>query len=76
MNRIIKAPRSRKGETFVEILVAILIIALSAGLFAFMYSTSMEINRSAREQDEAIFEAVSTLEDKIEDDSATSETKK
>ena len=63
--------RSKKGETLVEILVAILIIALSAGLFATMYTASMNINLSAQKQDEAFYEAVSTLEKMKESDKTT-----
>ena len=63
--------RSRRGETLVEILVAILIIALSAGMFAAMYTASMNINLSAQKQDEAFYEAVSTLEKMEESDNTT-----
>ena len=63
--------RSKKGETLVEILVAILIIALSAGLFAVMYTASMNINLSAREQDEAFYAAVGTLEQMEKSDKTT-----
>lgn len=62
MKRIREKLRSKCGETLVGILVAILIIALSAGLFAAMYLTSMKINLSAQEQDELLYEAVGTLE--------------
>ena len=54
--------RSKKGETLVGILVAILIIALSAGLFATMYTASMNIDLSAQKQDKAFYEAVGALE--------------
>lgn len=67
MNYILKKLKSKKGETLVEILVAILIIALSAALFAAMYSASMNINLSARKQDEALYDAVTELENKLGD---------
>ncbi len=63
--------RSKKGETLVGILVAILIIALAAGIFAAMYTASMNINLSAREQDKAFYEAVSTLERMEKSDKTT-----
>lgn len=63
MKRITEKLHSRRGETLVEILVAILIIALSAGLFATMYTASMRINLTAREQDEAFYAAVEDLEE-------------
>ena len=63
--------KSKRGETLVEILVAILIIALFAGMFAAMYTASMNINLSAQKQDEAFYEAVSTLEKMEESDNTT-----
>ena len=71
MKRIREKLRSKCGETLVGILVAILIIALSAGLFATMYTASMNINLSAQKQDEAFYEAVSTLEKMEESDNTT-----
>ncbi len=65
MKNMIKKLKSKSGETLMEILVAILILALSAGLFASMYTASANINRSAREKDEKIYDAVGELEDFI-----------
>lgn len=71
MKFIGKKVASKKGETLVGILIGILIIALSAGLFATMYTASMNINQSAREQDERFYEAVGTLEKMEESDNVT-----
>lgn len=71
MKKIWKKLRSRRGETLVGILVAIFIIAISAALFATMYTASMKINLSAQEQDERFYEAVGTLE-KMENSEDTS----
>ncbi len=71
MKDIRKKLSSRRGETLVGILVAILIIALSAGLFASMYTASMNINISAQKQDKAFYEAVGTLEEMEESDDTT-----
>ena len=71
MKFIGKKLASKRGETLVGILVAILIIALSAGMFAAMYTASMNINLSAQKQDEAFYEAVSTLEKMEESDNTT-----
>lgn len=62
---------SRRGETLAEILVAVLIVALAAGMFAALYSASMDINLTARREDEAFYEAVGNLENMIESDEAT-----
>ena len=65
MKRIATKLTSRKGETLVEILVAVLIVALAAGMFASLYSASMNINLTARNEDEAFYKAVGDLENKI-----------
>lgn len=75
MKRLTKKLRSRKGETLAEILIAILIIALGAALFAAMYTASLNINRSAREEDEKFHAAVDRLEEMIRsNESGTSGT--
>lgn len=64
--RVFNKLKSKKGETLVGILVAVLIIALSAGMFAAMYSAAGNINLSARRRDEKFFESVENLEKNIE----------
>lgn len=71
MKKIIQKFKSKRGETFVGILVAILIVALSAGLFATMYNASMNINLSAQKQDELFYNAVGTLEEMEKSDNTT-----
>lgn len=66
MKHILKKLKSKKGETLAEILIAVLIIALSAGLFATMYTASANINISARKEDEKLFDAVGQLEELME----------
>lgn len=63
--KTLKKLKSKTGETLAEILVAILIIALSAGLFASLYVAAMNINLSAREEDEKLFDSVGKLEENI-----------
>ncbi len=74
MKTIWKKAVSRRGETLAGILVAILIIAVSAALFATMYSASMNINLAARREDEEFYEAVGFLE-KMETAEGTSSSK-
>lgn len=69
---MIKKLKSKSGETLMEILVAILILALSAGLFAALYSAAMQIDVTAREEDDKMFAAVGELEDMIESGSSES----
>lgn len=66
MKRVAKKLQSRRGETLVGILIAVLIIALASGLFAAMYSASMHIDLTAREQDELFYDAVEELEEMID----------
>lgn len=74
MKRLKAKAMSKKGETLAEILIAILIIALAAGLFATMYAASMSINTAARQEDEKFYQAAKELEEKI-DSSDASENK-
>lgn len=73
MKKLFKKIKSKKGETLVEVLVGILIIAFAAALFAGMYSATGNINMIAREQDAALYSAVADLEQKKEDSSAKKE---
>lgn len=65
--------KSKRGETLIEILVSIMIVALSAGMFAAMYNASMQIDRTARQQDELFYEAVGALEE-MKDSEKTEKT--
>ncbi len=57
---------NRRGETLAEILVALLIIALSAAMFATMYFATMNIDLAAQKQDKQFYESVEKLEKMIE----------
>ena len=56
------APRAQRGETLVEVLIALLIVALSTLLLAAMVMTSGSVNIIARQKDEAFYEALSKVE--------------
>ena len=60
--RTVNKLRSRRGETFVEVLVALLIVALATMLLASMVMASGSIDANTREQDEKFYDAVSALE--------------
>lgn len=60
--RTVNKLRSRLGETFVEVLVALLIVALATMLLASMVMASGSIDANTREQDEKFYDAVSALE--------------
>ena len=71
LNRKLK---SKRGESFVEILIAILIVAFGCMLIATMYVSSMNLNIAAAEKDEEFYQAVSQME-QLFDGSETSERK-
>lgn len=68
--RTVNKLRSRLGETFVEVLVALLIVALATMLLASMVMASGSIDANTREQDEKFYDAVSALESGVIDTAA------
>ena len=57
-----RAPRARRGETFIEVLIALLIVVLSTLLLVVMVGASGSIDIAARQQDEKFYEALSEVE--------------
>lgn len=66
--------RARKGETLVEVLVALLVATLATLLLAAMVTASAKVNIAARQKDEAFFKALTQVE--ALDDSLTEESDK
>ncbi len=62
MRKLMNRLRSRAGESFAEVLVALLIVALAALLLAGMYSASSALDKNAMESDKKLYEAVTKLE--------------
>ena len=54
--------KSRSGETLAEVLVAILVVAVSTSLFLGMVAVSVRINRQAVKADARFYRAMSRLE--------------
>ena len=54
--------RSKSGETLAEVLVAILVVAVSASLFLGMVAVAARINRQAVKADARFYKAMSLLE--------------
>ncbi len=69
--KLLKKCKAKRGETLVEILVAILIIALASGLFASMYMAAMNLNLAARKDDDNFYKAVTELEQMVDDGTGT-----
>ena len=63
MKKSVSRLLSRAGESFSEVLVAILIVAMAALLMASMVSASGSIDRAARMEDADFYEAISNVEE-------------
>lgn len=62
MSKLAKKLRTRAGESFAEVLIALLIIALAALLLAGMYSSSAALDKAAMDDDKELYEALTRLE--------------
>ncbi len=62
MRKLSKKLRSRKGEGFAELLVAVLVVAFGCALIASMYAASMSLNLKAKEEDDKYYDALSDME--------------
>ena len=62
MKKTFSKLRSRRGESFVEVLVAIMVVGLAALLMASMVSVSGSIDMNTREKDKKFYEISSKVE--------------
>ena len=62
MRRITERLRTRRGETLVETLAAILVAALSVGLLLTCVTAADRINRSARAADDDFYQQLDAAE--------------
>ena len=62
MKKNLSKLRSHKGESFVEILIAILIVAFGCLLLASMFSASFDLNTSAQQKDKEFYQSISDME--------------
>ena len=53
---------SRRGETLAETLVAVLIVSFASVLLASMLTSSSRLNKTAKENDEELYAAVTAAE--------------
>ena len=70
--KIIRKLKSKGGESFVEILISILIVAFGCLLIATMYSSAMNMNIQASKKDDDYYKAVSEMEQMFDKDTAKS----
>lgn len=62
MQLLLSKFKNSRGESLAEVLVAILIIALSSAMFLSMTMASAKINRSVQTSDDTYYAAMSLLE--------------
>lgn len=72
MKRVFGKLKDRRGESFIEILIAILIVAFGCLLIATMYTSAMNLNIDASQKDSDFYKAVSEMEQMFSDKSGTS----
>lgn len=70
--KVIRKLKSRRGESFVEILISILIVAFGCLLIATMYSSAMNMNMQASKKDDDYYKAMSEMEQMLDKDTAKS----
>lgn len=73
MKRAFLRLKRRAGESFSEVLVALLIVALASMLLASMYSASGAIDANVKKQDKDFYDELSAVE--AADPTAATETK-
>lgn len=62
MSKLFKKLSSHKGESFAEILIAIVIVALGCVVIATLYTSAMSMNLRASQQDDQYYESLSQME--------------
>lgn len=65
--KLIRKLKSKRGESFMEILISILIVAFGCMLIATMYVSAMKMNMIASEKDDEFYKAVSQMEQMFEE---------
>lgn len=66
MNKWVRKIKSKRGETFVEVLIAILIVAFGCMVIAVMYTTAMHLNLKAAERDDEFYATLTETEQMLE----------
>lgn len=55
MRNLIKKIKSNSGETFIELIIAILIVAFGCMLIGTLYTSSLNMNITAKNKDDAYY---------------------
>lgn len=66
MRKLLKKLRSRRGETFIEILCAVLIAAFGTTIIVTMLTTAMQLNKVAKQNDSDYYSSVTEMEQMTE----------
>ena len=62
MKKLLKKLKNKKGESFVEILISVLIAAFGCLLIATLYSAAMSLNVQASKMDDNFYKSISEME--------------
>ena len=62
MKKFLGKIKSKQGETFIELLIAILIVAFGCFLIATMFNASMNLNITAQNKDKDFYQAITDME--------------
>lgn len=62
MKKLLKKSKSKSGETFVELIIAVLIVAFGCLILATAYSASLDVNIGAAEADEEYYSQMDLIE--------------
>lgn len=73
MKKFLRKLKNKKGESFVEVLISVLIAAFGCLLIATLYSAAMSLNVQASKMDDNFYSDISKMEQMFEE-GTTSET--
>ena len=62
MKKLLKKSKLKSGETFVELIIAVLIVAFGCLIIATAYSSSLDINIGAAEADDEYYTQMDLIE--------------
>lgn len=68
MKKFLRKLKNKKGESFVEVLISVLIAAFGCLLIATLYSAAMSLNVQASKMDDNFYSDISKMEQMFEDE--------
>lgn len=62
MKKYLQKISSKRGESFAELLVAVLVVVFGCLIIASLFATSLDLNRTAAEKDNAYYDSLTEME--------------